>query len=182
MWNYRVVRKKNTFIDPTNKKERVDYTYAIHEAYYDENGHVGAITQEPVEPFGDTAEELRHSWVMMAEAFGQPVLDYDNIPEPGYDREKDSLGSVLHERLKEVKAGKKEGVPWENVKRGLEKKRGPFDEEEYRKQAEEERVEKERIHSEVFVGTPTLRELIEKMYADYQTYIQRERSENLRMQ
>jgi hypothetical protein len=37
MWNYRVVRKKNTYIDPANKKERVDYTYAIHEAYYDEN-------------------------------------------------------------------------------------------------------------------------------------------------
>ena len=182
MWNYRVVRKKNTYIDPTNKKERVDYTYAVHEAYYDENGHVGAITQEPVEPFGDTVEELRHSWVMMAEAFGQPVLDYDNIPEPGYDRKEDPLGSVLHEELKKVKAGKKEGVPRENVKRGLEKKWGPFDEEEYRKQAEEERVEKERIHTKVFVGTSTLKELIEKIYDDYQDYIQRERPENLRMQ
>jgi len=88
MWNYRVVRKKNTYIDPTSKKKRVDYTYAVHEPYYDENGHVGAITQEPVGPFGDNVEELRHSWVMMAEAFGQPVLDYDNIPEPGYDRKK----------------------------------------------------------------------------------------------
>ena len=63
MWNYRVVRKKNTYIDPANKKERVDYTYAIHEAYYDENGHVGAITQEPVEPFGEDVEELRHQLV-----------------------------------------------------------------------------------------------------------------------
>ena len=53
--------EKNTYIDPANKKERVDYTYAIHEAYYDENGHVGAITQEPVEPFGENVEELRHS-------------------------------------------------------------------------------------------------------------------------
>ena len=61
MWNYRVVRKKNKYIDPTNKKERIDYTYAIHEAYYDEKGHVGAITQEPVEPFGENIEELRHS-------------------------------------------------------------------------------------------------------------------------
>ncbi len=48
MWNYRVVRKKNIYIDSANKKERVDYTYAIHEAYYDEDGHAGAITQEPV--------------------------------------------------------------------------------------------------------------------------------------
>ena len=53
MWNYRVVRKKNIYIDPTDKKERVDCTYAIHEAFYDKNGYVGAITQDPVEPFGE---------------------------------------------------------------------------------------------------------------------------------
>ncbi|MFH1951206.1 MAG: hypothetical protein ABIL06_06300 [Pseudomonadota bacterium] len=76
MWNYRVVRKKNTYIDPINRKERVDYTYAIHEAYYDENGHVGAITQDPVKPFGENMEEVRHSWVMMAEAFGQAVAHH----------------------------------------------------------------------------------------------------------
>ena len=67
MWNYRVIRKRNVYIDPTDQKERVSYTYAIHEAYYDKNGHVGAITQDPVEPFGENIEELRHSWVMMAE-------------------------------------------------------------------------------------------------------------------
>jgi len=178
MWNYRVVRKKNTYIDPANKKERVDYTYAIHEAYYDENGHVGAITQEPVEPFGENVEELRHSWVMMAEAFGQPVLDYGNIPEPGYDRKKDPIGSVLDERLKEIEAGNKKGIPWEHVKRELEKKWGPFDEDEYRKQVDEERLEKERIHSEAFIGTPTLKELIKKMYSDYQEYIKCDRAEN----
>ena len=92
MWNYRVVRKRNGSIDPTDQKERVDYTYAIHEAYNDKNGYVGAITQDPVEPFGENMEELRHSWVMMAEAFGQPILDYDNIPGPGYERKADPAG------------------------------------------------------------------------------------------
>ena len=178
MWNYRVVRKKNTCIDPTDKKVRVDYTYAIHEAYYDENGHVGAITQDPIEPFGENVEELRHSWVMMAEAFGQPVLDYDNIPEPGYDRKKDPLGSTLDERLKEIEAGNKKGVPWEQVKRDLGKKWGPFDEEEYRKRIDEKRLDKERIHSKAFIGTPTLKELIQKVYSDYQEYIKRDRDEN----
>jgi len=178
MWNYRVVRKKNTYIDPANKKGRVDYTYAIHEAYYDENGHVGAITQEPVEPFGQNVEELRHSWVMMAEAFGQPVLDYGNIPEPGYDRKKDPIGSTRDERLKEIEAGNKKGISREHVKRELEKKWGPFDEEEYRKQLDEERLEKERIHNEAFIGTPTLSELIKKMYSDYKEYIQRDTTEN----
>ena len=94
MWNYRVVRKKHTCVDSTDKKERVDYTYAIHEAYYDKKGHVGAITNDPVDPFGENIEELRHSWVMMAEAFGQPILDYDSKGTTGqvstYDK---SLGT-----------------------------------------------------------------------------------------
>jgi hypothetical protein len=178
MWNYRVVRKKKIYIDPTDKKERVDYTYTIHEVYYDKNGHVGAITQDPVEPFGENIEELRHSWVMMAEAFGQPILDYDNIPEPEYDRKEDRIGSVLDERLKEFESSNKKGIPWEHVKRELEEKWGPFDEEGYKKQVEQERVEKERIHREAFIDTPTLKQLIKKMYSDYQEYMQRHRAEN----
>ncbi|MDZ7700241.1 MAG: hypothetical protein U5R49_26040 [Deltaproteobacteria bacterium] len=36
----------------------MDYTYAIHEAFYDKNGHVGSITQDPIEPFGENIEKL----------------------------------------------------------------------------------------------------------------------------
>ena len=115
---------------------------------------------------------------MMAEAFGQTILDYRDIHEPGYDRKKDPMGSVLDERMKEIEAGNKKGIPWEHVKRELEKKWGPFDEEEYRKQVDEERLEKESIHSKAFIGTPTLKELIKKMYSDYQEFIQRDRAEN----
>ena len=68
MWNYRVVRKKYT--NTIDKKEKTTYRYAIHEAYYDQNGYVGTITQDPIEPFGENIEELRHAWVMMSEAFG----------------------------------------------------------------------------------------------------------------
>jgi hypothetical protein len=178
MWNYRIVRKKNIYIDPTDKKERVDYTYAIHEAFYDNNGRVGTITQDPVEPFGENIEDLRHSWVMMAEAFGKPILDYDYIPEPGYERKTDPIGSIIDARLNEMEAGKMKGIPWEQVKKKLEEKWGPFDEEGYRKHGEEERIKKESIHSESFVGTPTLEKLIEKIYSDYREYAQRDRSEN----
>ena len=178
MWNYRVVRKRNGSIDPTDQKERVDYTYAIHEAYNDKNGYVGAITQDPVEPFGENMEKLRHSWVMMAEAFGQPILDYDNIPEPGYDRNEDPLGSALDERLEEFEAGNKTGVPWEHGKREWGDKWGPFDYEGYRKQVEEERQEKESIHNKAFIGTPTLEELIRKIYFDYMESVKRDRIEN----
>lgn len=180
MWNYRVVRKKNTWIDPEDKKEKVNYTYAIHEAYYDKKGYVGSITQEPVEPFGENIEELRNSWVMMAEAFGQPILNYDNIPEPGYRRKEDPLGSILDERLKEHEIGrvKKAGIPWEELKKELEEKWGPFDHETYRNQVEQERIEKERIHIEVFTGTPIIKDLIDKIYSDYEKWIKENRVEN----
>ena len=121
-WNYRVVRKRN--VSPDTKDERVYYTYAIHEAYYDNNGHVGAITQDPIEPFGENIEELRHAWVMMAEAFGLPILDFENIPEPGYERKEDLMASVLDKRIKEMETGEVEGIPFEQVKRDLEEKFG----------------------------------------------------------
>jgi hypothetical protein len=140
---------------------------------------VEAVTQDPVEPFGENLEELRHSWVMMAEAFGQPVLDYDHIPEPGYERKEDLTGPVVDKSRKEVEAGTAKTIPWKKSKRGLEEKLGPFDEEAYRKQIEEERIEKERIHSEVFIGTPTLEELIRKIHSDYHEHDRRNRTEDL---
>ncbi len=179
MWNYRVVRKKHIYMDPTNnKKERVDFTYGIHEAFYDENGYVGAITQDAIEPFGENVEDLRHSWVMMAEGFGQPVLDYDNIPEPRYDRKNDSIGPELDRRQKDFETGEEKGIPLEQVKRELEEKWGPFDEEKYRKQIEEERLEKERIHNESFADTPTLEELIKKIYSNYQEAMELDKAAN----
>ncbi len=178
MWNYRVIRRKMISIDPTNNKEKADYVYAIHEAYYDKNGHVGAITNDPAEPFGENIEELRHSWVMMAEAFGQPILDYDNIPEPEYDRKDDPIGSVLDERLRELENGTADMIPWEQVKKDLEEKRGPFDEEDFRKSLEDERIEKERIHENTFVGTPSAEELTSKICSDYRDCIQRDRAES----
>lgn len=172
MWNYRVVRKR--YINPNT--ERASYTYAIHEAYYDNNGHVGAITHDPTEPFGENIEELRHAWVMMAEAFGQPLLDFEAIPEPGYERKEDSMASVLDERIKEMETGEVKGIPHEQVMKDLEEMFGPFDEEEYDSKIEAERVEKERIHSEAFVGTAPLAGLIKKICSDYLEYLDRDRT------
>lgn len=177
MWNYRVARKRHVRTDPKNNTERVEYTYAIHEAYYDNNGYVEAITQDPIEPSGESMEELRHSWVMMAEAFGQPILDYDTIPELGYKREEESVGSVLDERMQNLEDGTVRTVPMDEVERDIEEMLGPFDEEEYRKQREQERVEKDRVHNEAFVGTPTLEELVKKLYSDYQEHHRQEETE-----
>ena len=60
----------------------------------------------------------------------------------------------------------------------MQEKYGPFEEEEHKKQVEEERIEKEKIHGEVFIGTSTLEELIDKIHADYRDYVKRDRIEN----
>jgi putative addiction module component (TIGR02574 family) len=178
MWNYRVVRKRNVYHDSSSNKEKIDYTYAIHEAYYDKNGFVGAITKDPIEPFGENIEELRHSWVMMAEAFGKPILDYEKIPEPGYERKEDPIGSELDKRVKDFESGKTKGIPWEQVRKDLEDKWGPFDEEAYRNQIEDERLEKEQYHNETFIGISVFGDLINKIYTDYCEYIKRDLAEN----
>lgn len=174
MWNYRVVRRR--YVNPDT--ERVNYTYAIHEAYYDNNGHAGSITQDPIEPFGENVEELRHSWIVMAEAFGQPLLDYDSIPESGYEKNEDPMASTLDKRIKEFETGEVKGIPFEQVKKGLEEKFGPFDEEEYEKQIETERVEKEKTHTEVFVATTSLEKLVLKICTDYLKYLEQDQIEN----
>ncbi|MCX5814696.1 MAG: hypothetical protein NTX75_00435 [Proteobacteria bacterium] len=174
MWNYRVVRKK--YVNPDT--ERASYTYAIHEAYYDNNRHVGAVTQDPVEPFGENIEELRHSWIMMAEAFGLPILDFEAIPEPGYERKEDQVASILDKRIKEQETGEAKGIPFEQVKKDLEEKFGPFDEEKYEKQVEAEREEKEKIHAEAFVATTPLEKLIREICTDYLEYLKRDRTES----
>jgi hypothetical protein len=47
-----------------------------------------------------------------------------------------------------------------------------------RKQVEEERLEKERIHDELFIGTPTYEGLIKKICSDYREHTQRDMAEN----
>ena len=174
MWNYRVVRKKNVLKDSESKKEQTYYIYAIHEAYYDNNGKVGSITQKAISPFGENIEELRHSWLMMAEAFGQSILDYGAIPEPGYNRKEDPDALMLDDRIKKLDAGDTEFIPWEDVKRNLEEKFGPFDEEEYYKETERDRREKERIHKDSFVGVSPLENLVNKIFLDYKEFQKRE--------
>ncbi len=169
MWNYRIVRRKNVYVGPDKQKERTDYTYAIHEAYYDRSGYVRAITQDSVEPFGNDVEELRHSWVMMAEAFGLPILDYDSIPEPGYQGEDDPIWSAGDE----LEAGIAKALSREEARSRLQEWWEDFDEVAYEKQVEEARVEKERIHTETFTGTPTFDELVKKLYSDYREHRKR---------
>ena len=48
----------------------------------------------------------------------------------------------------------------------------------YRKQIEDERLEKERYHSEAFIGIPLFEGLIKKTYTEYLEYIKRDFDRN----
>jgi hypothetical protein len=66
-WQYRVMRRHWV---------GVDFSYGIYE-YYKSIGKTGpGWTKGPMEPHGDTLEELRSDYAYMAEAFKHPVLDY----------------------------------------------------------------------------------------------------------
>ena len=75
-WNYRVV-KRTYCCEET--------WYQIHEAYYNSNGEITAITEKPVDPAGLTMDELKESLEWMQKALEKPVLDYDNIEFAEWD-------------------------------------------------------------------------------------------------
>ncbi len=176
MWNYRVVRKKYE-LATEDDENRSYYQYAIHEAYYDNNGKVGSITQEPIIPSGENIEELRHSWLIQAEAFGQPILDFDNIPEEGYRKEEDHIATTIEERLEKIKNGTAELIPLETVKKELEDKFGPINGKHFREKIEKERLEKEKVHINSFEGKHPIEKLIQEIYADYSEFIKRDKIE-----
>lgn len=67
-WNYRVVKKT----------QNGETTYGIHECYYDENGNPSSITVEPMDPHGESIEELRDDLELMSLALTRPVLNFDD--------------------------------------------------------------------------------------------------------
>lgn len=172
-WNYRLVRKKHEWTDAKGET-RIDYTYGIHEAFYDKLGKVVMITEDAMEPFGETAKDCRHSWVMMGEAFGKPILDYNQIPEPGHDTE-DSLANVdkLKEELEEAVATKddedsKEINNWIN----------DFDREAFEKEQEAERVASEVEHTDKFGNYEVYEELISAIFKDYLDHRQKQKEQD----
>ena len=63
-WDYRIVKMT---IDGEN-------LYQIHEAYYNKNNELCAISKDPMNPHGNTVEELGHDLNMMSQAFNQSAL------------------------------------------------------------------------------------------------------------
>jgi len=73
-WDWRVVRREH---------ENGEATFGVYEAYYDAEGRVWAVTAEPVEAQGETLQELKDELWEQLKALIEPILNYDDIPEPG---------------------------------------------------------------------------------------------------
>lgn len=71
-WDYRIVRKQYRVGKSTH------VTYGIHEVYYDSK-KPHSVTESSIDVYGDTPVQLLHSWMLMAEAFTKPILDYSSF-------------------------------------------------------------------------------------------------------
>jgi hypothetical protein len=87
-WNYRVFRED-------------DGDYIIREVFYAEDGTIVGCTENAVEPYGQTLEELAQSIDDFKAALALPVLTLADVPErlaPASDREKPR--TLSHEQLR----------------------------------------------------------------------------------
>lgn len=65
-WTYRVMRVQY---------DNGEYSFAIHE-FYHEDGKIG-WSERAINPYGQTLDELKKDYEMMAKAFEKPVLDFE---------------------------------------------------------------------------------------------------------
>jgi hypothetical protein len=68
-WNYRICFR------PTNRAAG----FNIHEVYYGEQGEIKLYTARPIEPWGDSPDELYTTLKMMMDSFDKDVLDLDDL-------------------------------------------------------------------------------------------------------
>lgn len=75
-WNYRVIKK---LCDVPSHAFYGQWVFGIHEVWYNSDGDICLITEDAIEPVGDSFEKVRSEMNHMMSAFGKPVLDYDKI-------------------------------------------------------------------------------------------------------
>ena len=84
-WNYRVVKKCLTvdILKDEVTGEVVDsYSedqFGICEVYYNDKGDITFTSENFIEPYGETLEDLKANFDDMQKAFELPVVDLDNI-------------------------------------------------------------------------------------------------------
>lgn len=76
-WNYRAV--KTTYKTDTGDGEPfVEVMVNIHEVYYNDDGFVDGMTENPVSFGGETLDELKSIINRVQESLEKPVLDGDD--------------------------------------------------------------------------------------------------------
>jgi len=77
-WNHRVVRKSDVHCED-------EFYYEIHEAHYNDNGELCAITEDPITACGDDIEALKCTLERMVKACEKPILIDDEIEFAQWD-------------------------------------------------------------------------------------------------
>ena len=72
-WNYRVCKRTYT------ESGEPEVYYGIHETYYDDKGNICAITQDLIDVFGESIEELKETLARMSKALEKEVIDLDTF-------------------------------------------------------------------------------------------------------
>ena len=88
-WSYRICTKKlvSDVCDMDTGKVLETYTedqFGICEVYYNDKGDITFTSENFIEPYGETLEDLKTSLNMMKESFDKPVINLDNIVYADY--------------------------------------------------------------------------------------------------
>jgi len=130
-WNYRLVKRA--------VGDDGLFAYGIHEAYYNADGEVWGLTEDPVQLSADHINELKIDWLMLMEAFKAPVLDYDdvssNAAEPPFSMEIPNEEDCIDIA-------------------DLDEEFGTFDSDAYAREKAEQNEQEEFQHAEEYVGSP----------------------------
>ena len=84
-WNYRAAKKRLTvdILKDEVTGEVVDsYSedqFGICEVYYNDKGDITFTSENFIEPYGETLEDLKANFDDMKKSFELPILDLDNI-------------------------------------------------------------------------------------------------------
>lgn len=70
-WNYRICKQRTMNPD--------EDLFAIHEVYYEKNGNIYLIADEPARVWGESPEDLKNNLAMLLEAFQQQIIDLDEV-------------------------------------------------------------------------------------------------------
>jgi hypothetical protein len=75
-WNYRIIRR--TF--------KGHASYQIREVYYRPDETIEGWTENPINPAGETPEELKQDFSRQLLAFESPILDYEQLSQGLYEK------------------------------------------------------------------------------------------------